>query len=111
MGAIRQNMNYNIVNGDGYKLNTFEINPRWYAVDDNLRYGAGPGLGYLWYKPDAGDDASSVTLQLSASVEYTIDKFIIGAGTRYQYTLDQDINGSGDGINNMLTDIKIGFDF
>lgn len=111
VGAIRQNMNYNMVKADGYDLNTFEINPRWYAVDDNLRYGAGPGFGYMWVKPDVGDDASSVTLQLSASVEYTIDKFIIGAGTRYQYTLDQDINGSGDGFNNMLTDIKIGFDF
>ena len=111
VGAIRQNMNFNMVSGDTYDLKTFEINPRWYAVDGDLRYGAGPGFGYMWLTPDVGSDASSVTLQLSASVEYTIDSIIVGAGTRYQHTLDQDINGSGEGMNNMLTDIKIGFKF
>jgi len=110
-GAIRQQMNYNMIQGDGYDVSTFEMNPRWYAVDGDLRYGAGPGLGYMWVKPDGGSDDSSVTLQFSAAVEYTIDNIIIGVGTRYQQTLNDDISGSGEGLNNMLTDLKIGFAF
>lgn len=111
LGALRQQLNLNMVNGDGYDVTTFEINPRWYAVDGNLRYGAGPGFGYMWLDSDTGGDDTSVTLQLSAAVEYYMDNIVIGAGTRYQHTLNDDFNNSGDGLNNLLTDIKIGFTF
>ncbi|MDH5784719.1 MAG: acyloxyacyl hydrolase [Chromatiales bacterium] len=113
VGALRQQFNLNKVDGDGYDLTTFEINPRWYAVDGNLRYGAGPGFGYMWIKPESSllGDESSFTLQVSAAIEYRIDNISLSAGTRYQHTSNQDMWGSGDGMNNIITDIKIGFDF
>jgi len=111
LGALRQQFNFNVVDADTYTINTFEINPRWYAVDGNLRYGAGPGFGYMWINPDVGENADTWTLQLSVAAEYRIDKISFGIGSRYQYTMDQDINRSGEGMDNVLTDVKIGFDF
>ena len=100
LGALRQQFNLNMVDGDGYDVTTFEINPRWYAVDGNLRYGAGPGFGYMWLDTDAGADDTSFTLQVSAAVEYYMDNIVIGAATRYQHTMNDDMVGSGDGLNN-----------
>lgn len=110
VGDLRQQFNLNKVNGDGYDLTTFEINPRWYAVDGNLKYGAGPGFGYMWLKPDVGDDAASFTLQASVAVEYRINKISIGAGSRFQRSLDREMFGTQSG-DNFITDIKLGFDF
>lgn len=110
VGKLHQQFNLNKVNGDGYDLTTFEINPRWYAVEGNLHYGAGPGFGYMWLKPDAGDDAASFTLQAGVSMVYRIDKISIGAGSRYQYSLDREMFSTQSG-DNFITDIKLGFDF
>jgi hypothetical protein len=111
VGKLRQHFNYNVVDGEGYSLHTFEINPRWYAVEGNLHYGAGPGFGYMWLDPDAGEYAETATLQFSAAVEYHFESFFVAAGTRYQHTLDQDINNSGEGMDNLYTDVKMGFGF
>ncbi len=109
-GKLRQHFNFNQVDGDGYSLHTFEINPRWYAVEGKLHYGAGPGFGYMWLDPDAGDNAASFTLQASVAVEYHFNGFFVGAGSRYQYSLDREMFATQSG-DNFITDIKVGYGF
>ena len=110
-GIIRQQFNYNVVSGNDYDVSSLEANPRWYAIDGNLRYGAGPGFGYMTVNPNARSAESTFTLQLGAAIEYRLDSITIGADSRYMYTLDQDMFGSGDGLDNTLTEVSIGYNF
>ena len=110
-GIIRQQFNYERVNGSGYDVSSLEANPRWYAVEGNLRYGAGPGFGYMSVSPNAASSESTFTLQLGAAIEYRLDSITIGADSRYMYTMDQDMFGSGDGMDNTLTKVSVGFNF
>lgn len=110
-GVIRQQFNYTMVNGSNYDVSSLEANPRWYTVNGNLRLGAGPGFGYMSVNPKGSSSESTVTLQLGASMEYRLESITLGAGYRYMYTLDQDMFGSGDGMDNNLAEVSLGFNF
>lgn len=103
-GTIRQQFNYNTFDNNNVTINTLEMNPHWYGSSGKLSYGAGPGLGYVWVKPDVGLDDSMWAFQLSADVEYRHGVLFAGIGTRYQFT-------SGGDADNLLTQVKFGVNF
>jgi hypothetical protein len=103
-GTIRQQFNFNSFDNDGLKIQTLEMNPHWYVGEGNLRFGVGPGVGYVRGKPEVGDDDSVWGFQLNADIEYRHGALFAGVGTRYQYT-------EGGKADNLLTQVKLGINF
>ncbi len=111
-GSLRQQFNYNVVDATGGSVRTLELNPHWFTTAGDLRWGFGPGLGYMWVDPDVGSDESVWTAQLNLSVEYRSGALFLGAGTRYQLTEEKDLFGAGKtSLDNVLTTIRIGMNF
>jgi hypothetical protein len=111
-GIIRQQFNLNRFDDHGLELTTFEINPRYYIGDGNLRFGFGPGFGYMWADPPLGGNEGLWTLQLGADIEYRTGALFLGLGTRYQFTENERVGFSRDsGMDNWLTTVKVGMNF
>lgn len=111
-GIIRQQFNLNRFDDHGLELTTFEINPRYYIGDGNLRFGFGPGFGYMWADPPLGGNEGLWTLQLGADIEYRTGALFLGLGTRYQFTENERVGFSRDsGMDNWLTTAKVGMNF
>ncbi|WP_018936253.1 hypothetical protein [Thioalkalivibrio sp. ALJ24] len=103
-GNIRQQFNYNRFDNDGLKLQTFEMNPRWFGGSGRLTYGAGPGIGYVRTNPDDESSDSMWAFQVGADVEYRHGALFAGAGVRQQFT-------SGGDADNLLGQVKVGVNF
>lgn len=110
-GTIRQQFNIGTYENGGYKLTSFEMNPNYFVtVAPGWTIGAGPGIGYVhgYVNDNAADMAS---FQVSANVNYRKGAFFLGAGARYQDTLDKEIIPGVKGMDNWLISAKAGLNF
>jgi hypothetical protein len=114
-GTLRQQFNYNVYDDNTLKIKTFELNPHYYLgnMKEGLSYGFGPGFGYAWVTPNNISQTGFWTLQASVDVEYRVDEFFVGLGTRYQWSENNELGSSGvsQDIDNWLTQLKIGINF
>ena len=111
-GNIRQQFNYNKFDNNAIEVTTFEMNPRYYVGEGKVTYGIGPGIGYMWAKPNGGEETTMFTYQLGADVEYRNGAFYAGVSVRRMFTQDDNIKGTTvDGLDNTLTAVKLGVNF
>lgn len=111
-GAIRQQFNYNTFDNDGQEITSLEMNPRYFvSASPSILIGAGPGIGYVWTKSDLGKDKNVWALQLGADIEYRHEQLFLALGTRYMWTQNKELGIDNKGANNLLTQVKVGFNF
>ena len=111
--AVLQQINVNFYDNNDLELTTLEINPHYYwNLSENTRLGAGPGLGYIWTDSKHGKDSDLWAGQAGFALEYRKDSLYASFGTRYQWTESKTIGYKKDtDLNNLLTTIKVGYNF
>lgn len=112
-GVVLQQFDVNHYDNGNLELTTFEINPRYFVpVAEGLKIGVGPGIGYMWTDYNGGKDPNMWTAQLGVDVEYRKGSLYAGFGTRYQWTENETIGpNQNEGVDNLLTSIKVGINF
>lgn len=111
---LRQQLSINRFDENGLKVTSYEMNP-YYFIDlsDDLVFGFGPGIGMINAEQDNGTgDKWLFTYQAGAGIKYYIDKIVIGADIRYQWTKEKDF-GSGyeENLDNAKMLVKVGYAF
>lgn len=88
------------------------MNPRYFMdLGTNFQLGVGPGFGDVWTDVDGRKSSDVWSLQAGIDLDYRQDLFCFGIGTRYQWTENQRFGPRADGIDNLLTSVKVGFYF
>lgn len=111
--VVLQQIDLNFYSNNDLKLTTLEINPRYFwNVSDGMRVGIGPGLGYMWTDIKEGKDPNLWSAQLGFDIEYRRDSLYASFGSRYQWTQRKTIGyEKNENIDNLLTTVKIGYNF
>jgi len=111
VGVIRSKISYGEYNKNGYKVSSFEVNPRWTTFHgDKLSLGIGPGIGYV-STTQAGQTANMFALQLGADLDYRIGALNLGLGVRWQGTENKAISAGVNNASNTLVQAKLGMNF
>ena len=111
--VVLQQINMNFYDNNDLELTTLEINPHYYTnISENTRFGFGPGLGYIWTDSKRGKDSDLWAGQFGFAIEYRKDSLYAAFGSRYQWTASDTIGTEEDkDLDNLLTTIKIGYNF
>jgi hypothetical protein len=113
--VILQQIDLNFYDNNNLKLTTLEINPHYFwSLSDELRVGAGPGLGYIWSDLKNARDPNLLAGQLGFAFEYRKDKLYASFGSRYQWTESEKFYKGSDkkeDLDNLLTTFKVGYNF
>ena len=111
--VVLQQIDLNFYDNNDLELTTLEINPRYFwSVSDQVRFGVGPGLGYVWTDSKHGKDPNLWGAQVGFDIEYRKDSLYASFGSRYQWTESETIGYEKDkDLNNLLTTVKIGYNF
>lgn len=111
--AVLQQINLNFYDNNDLELTTLEINPHYYTnIAKNTRFGFGPGLGYTWTDSKRGKDSDLWAGQVGFAIEYRKDSLYASFGSRYQWTESATIGTEKDeDLDNLLTTIKVGYNF
>ncbi|MDX2503771.1 MAG: hypothetical protein QNL62_04755 [Gammaproteobacteria bacterium] len=111
--VILQQINLNFYDNNDLELTILEINPHYFwNVSDEVRFGVGPGLGYIWTDTNRGKDPDLWAGQAGFAIEYRKDSLYASFGSRYQWTESKTIGFKKDeDMDNLLTTIKVGYNF
>lgn len=111
--VVLQQINLNFYDNNDLELTSLEINPHYYwKISDEVKFGAGPGLGYIWTDSKRGKDSDLWAGQFGFALEYRKDSLYASFGSRYQWTASETIGEDEDkDLDNLLTTIKIGYNF
>ncbi len=113
--VILQQLSVNFYDNNDLELTTFEINPHYFwQLSDELRFGVGPGLGYISTDVKNGRDPDLWAGQAGFAVEYRKGNLYANFGSRYQWTESARFyrtNDKKEDMDNLLTTFKIGYNF
>lgn len=111
--VVLQQINLNFYDNNDLELTTLEINPHYFwNVSDNMRFGVGPGLGYIWTDTKQGKDPNLWAAQAGFAIEYRKDSLYASFGSRYQWTESKTIGyEKNEDMDNLLTTFKVGYNF
>ncbi len=113
--VILQQLSVNFYDNNDLELTTFEINPHYFwQLSDELRFGVGPGLGYIWTDTKGGKDPDLWAGQAGFAIEYRKGNLYANFGSRYQWTESARFrynSNKKDDMDNLLTTFKIGYNF
>jgi hypothetical protein len=110
-GVIRTKLSLGSYDHDGFKITTFEVNPRWTTnLSPDLTFGIGPGVGYVKAET-SGQSTSMAAIQVGADLDYRVGSVNLGLGIRWQDTRNKPITASVNGVDNTLIQAKVGVNF
>jgi hypothetical protein len=110
-GVIRTKLSLGSYDHEGFKITTFEVNPRWTTkLSPDLTFGVGPGVGYVKAET-SGKSTSMAAIQIGADLDYRVGAVNLGLGVRWQDTRNKPITASVTGVDNTLVQAKVGVNF